>query len=106
MDDKKGQPVEKIKFPCPKCSTPLFRSKKEGKDPIWFCPNRETDCKVFLPELNKKPLLEVYSCPQCASDLRRINGANGYFWGCTNYKNGCSATYPDQKGKPKFEVKK
>ena len=106
MDDKKGQPVEKIKYPCPKCSTPLFRSKKEGKDPIWFCPNRETDCKVFLPEVNKKPLLEVYSCPQCASDLRRINGANGYFWGCTNYKNGCSATYPDQKGKPKFEVKK
>ena len=106
MNDNKGQPIEKIKYPCPKCSTPLFRSKKEGKDPIWFCPNRETDCKVFLPELNKKPLLAVYSCPQCDSDLRRISGANGYFWGCTNYKNGCSATYPDQKGKPKFEVKK
>ena len=106
MNDNKGQPIEKIKYPCPKCSTPLFRSKKEGKDPIWFCPNRETDCKVFLLELNKKPLLAVYSCPQCDSDLRRISGANGYFWGCTNYKNGCSATYPDQKGKPKFEVKK
>lgn len=106
MNDNKNQPVEKIKYPCPKCSTPLLRSKKDGKDPIWFCPNRESDCKVFLPELSKKPILTIFSCPKCDSELRRIKGSKGYFWGCSNYKNGCDATYKDDKGKPNLESKK
>jgi len=39
-------------------------------------------------------------CPRCREgQLRRINGKNGAFWGCTNYPH-CTATYDDIKGKP------
>ncbi len=39
-------------------------------------------------------------CPRCREGrLRRINGKNGAFWGCTNYPH-CTATYDDIKGKP------
>jgi DNA topoisomerase-3 len=39
-------------------------------------------------------------CPRCREgNLRRINGKNGAFWGCTNYPH-CTATYDDIKGKP------
>ena len=39
-------------------------------------------------------------CPHCRDGrLRRINGRNGYFWGCSNYPH-CTATYDDEKGHP------
>ncbi|MGN0941473.1 MAG: DNA topoisomerase 3 [Selenomonadaceae bacterium] len=39
-------------------------------------------------------------CPHCREGhLRRINGRNGYFWGCTNYPR-CTATYDDNNGSP------
>ena len=39
-------------------------------------------------------------CPRCREgQLRRINGKNGAFWGCTNYPH-CTATFDDDKGKP------
>ena len=39
-------------------------------------------------------------CPRCREGkLRRINGKNGAFWGCTNYPH-CTATFDDDKGKP------
>ncbi|MDV7561163.1 type I DNA topoisomerase [Acinetobacter baumannii] len=105
MDDKKGAPVEKPIFPCPKCSTPLFRAKKATGDFVWVCPNKETECKVFFSDVNKKPLLEKYNCPKCKNELRRLNGENGHFWGCSNYKNGCKTSFPDKRGKPDFEPK-
>ena len=41
-----------------------------------------------------------YLCPRCREGrLRRINGKNGAFWGCTNYPQ-CTATFDDDKGKP------
>ena len=41
-----------------------------------------------------------YLCPRCREGrLRRIQGKNGSFWGCTNYPQ-CTATFDDQRGKP------
>ena len=43
---------------------------------------------------------EAYLCPRCREGhLRKINGKNGAFWGCSNYPH-CTATFDDAKGKP------
>lgn len=105
MDDNKGLPEERKIYPCPKCSTALFRAKKATGEYIWVCPNKETDCKVFLSDANKKPVLEKFNCPKCSNELNRIKGENGYFWGCSNYKNGCKTSFDDKRGKPIFEAK-
>lgn len=42
-------------------------------------------------------------CPVCkVGELRRRKGANGAFWGCTRYSEGCKASYDDARGKPRF----
>ena len=41
-------------------------------------------------------------CPRCKEGrLRRVNGRNGPFWGCTNYPR-CTATFDDEGGKPRL----
>lgn len=37
-------------------------------------------------------------CPSCKSNLRRIKGSKGYFWGCSNRE--CGFTCEDDKSKP------
>ncbi|MBQ3970671.1 MAG: topoisomerase DNA-binding C4 zinc finger domain-containing protein, partial [Selenomonadaceae bacterium] len=38
--------------------------------------------------------------PKCREgNLRRINGRNGAFWGCSNYPR-CTATFDDGKDGP------
>lgn len=40
-------------------------------------------------------------CPVCgAGQLRRIKGTKGYFWGCSAYREGCKASFDDNRGKP------
>jgi DNA topoisomerase-3 len=40
-------------------------------------------------------------CPACGQgQLRRIKGKTGYFWGCSRFRDGCQATFPDRAGKP------
>ncbi|WP_017169014.1 DNA topoisomerase, partial [Xanthomonas phaseoli] len=40
-------------------------------------------------------------CPTCKEGrLRRIHGSKGYFWGCSRYREGCKATFPDKRGAP------
>ncbi|HGU0911784.1 TPA: DNA topoisomerase III, partial [Escherichia coli] len=42
-------------------------------------------------------------CPACGNGvLRRIKGANGFFWGCSGYP-GCKTSFPDKDGKPLTE---
>lgn len=40
-----------------------------------------------------------HACPDCDKGLRRIKGANGFFWGCTGYPE-CKTSLPDSRGKP------
>ena len=43
---------------------------------------------------------QQYLCPRCREGhLRRIQGRNGVFWGCSSYPH-CTATFDDEKGKP------
>lgn len=42
-------------------------------------------------------------CPVCKQGaLRRRKGANGFFWGCSRWQEGCATTFPDNRGKPAF----
>ena len=34
--------------------------------------------------------------------LRRRKGTKGFFWGCSRWQEGCSTTFPDNRGKPAF----
>ena len=44
--------------------------------------------------------MPVTVCPTCnEGHLRRVQGSNGPFWGCSRYSEGCKATYPDKGGK-------
>ncbi|BAU77416.1 type I DNA topoisomerase [Metapseudomonas furukawaii] len=48
----------------------------------------------------QKPASE-HLCPQCQKPLRLIRkSANGPFWGCTGYQEGCKASFEDKGGKP------
>lgn len=40
-----------------------------------------------------------HPCPDCGKGLRRLKGANGFFWGCKGYPE-CKTSLPDAKGKP------
>ncbi|HIC3890354.1 TPA: DNA topoisomerase 3, partial [Campylobacter jejuni] len=45
-------------------------------------------------------------CPQCNKGfLTKRKGKYGNFWGCSEFKQGCKAIYPDNKGTPNFETK-
>ncbi|MCR5176743.1 MAG: DNA topoisomerase 3 [Anaerovibrio sp.] len=47
---------------------------------------------------------DKYLCPKCREgSLRKINGRNGAFWGCTNYPR-CTATFDDEKNAPVLNV--
>lgn len=48
------------------------------------------------------PAAPKIQCPQCKEgELKKRKGANGVFWGCTRYKDGCKATFEDYRGKPR-----
>ncbi len=45
--------------------------------------------------------IEGVTCPVCKTGvLRLIKGAKGAFWGCSNYNNGCKASFSDEHGQP------
>jgi DNA topoisomerase-3 len=50
----------------------------------------------------KLPPAVKIQCPACKiGDLKKRKGANGVFWGCSRYNDGCKASYDDYRGKPK-----
>ncbi len=43
---------------------------------------------------------KTYPCPECEDgQLSRRKGKYGFFWGCSNYRNGCQCMRPDNNGK-------
>ena len=54
------------------------------------------------------PVVPGVPCPKCKSGLLRPRqGEKGPFWGCSNFtvEPKCSASYPDQDGRPNFQMK-
>lgn len=54
-----------------------------------------------LGTLDSAKIDAAYPCPECGKPMQRRKGSNGYFWGCSGFRdNGCKITLPDERGKP------
>lgn len=45
---------------------------------------------------------KIYACTSCGSNLRKIQGKDAFFWGCTAYP-ACKKTYKNGRDKPVLE---
>lgn len=97
------------RFPCPECGSAMRRIvSKTGH--FWGCSSYPT-CNATQPDLDGKPSAKEapkdsgHACPLCSKPLvrRTKKGKDGYdFWGCSGFKDGCRANYPNKRNKPDF----
>jgi ssDNA-binding Zn-finger/Zn-ribbon topoisomerase 1 len=110
--DEHGEP-----YPCPECQKGYMRRIKGKNGYFWGCSEYRSGCKCTASDKNGKPCFEQkkeeyptdkfgkpYPCQKCGQPLRRISKKDGtYFWGCSNYSNGCRFTAADNDGEPTFK---
>lgn len=107
---------------CPKCQSNLRRlesKNKKGKF-YWGCVNWQ-NCDIgFINDENGKPnfnnsskeIDKTYKCPKCQNGfLQKKKGISKsgreYFWyGCSQWKNGCDFSCLEKDGQPNFESSK
>lgn len=97
-------------YPCTECGKPMRRVAKGAHGAFWGCTGHP-ECKHTLPDAKGKPgkkkeiKLSEFNCQQCGKALihRYKKGKSGYdFWGCSGFRDGCKATYPNKENKPAF----
>lgn len=101
-----------ITHQCPDCKKEDLRLIKGANGPFWACKGYPA-CNATFPDANGKPgqrkvaVVSDYKCLKCGKPLRHNvkKGKTGFnFWGCSGFKEGCKATYPNLKGdKPDFD---
>lgn len=99
------------RFPCPDCGNAMRRiNGKSGH--FWGCSNYPA-CNATRPDENGAPGEQAppkdsgHPCPLCTKPLvrRTKKGKEGYdFWGCSGFKDGCRANYPNKRNKPDFNA--
>ncbi|MCR6580348.1 DNA topoisomerase 3 [Campylobacter insulaenigrae] len=103
----------KEKISCPQCNKGYLIKHKGKYGNFWGCSEYKEGCKATYTDNKGKPDLETkksnndttYKCPQCNKGyLQRIKSKNSknYFWGCSEYKEGCKAIFYDDNQKPKI----
>ncbi|QBL12748.1 DNA topoisomerase [Campylobacter helveticus] len=103
------------KISCPKCKEGYLR-ELDGKFGKFFsCSAYKEGCDFKAKSVNGKPDLSPkqeikpseYSCPQCQKGflVRREskNQKGSFFYGCSEFKNGCRFLCLEENGKPKIE---
>ena len=95
------------RFPCPECGSAMRRIPgKSGH--FWGC-SGYPGCSVTKPDKDGQPGEKEtpkdsgHACPACGKPLLRHTkkGKEGYdFWGCSGFKSGCKATFPNKRNKP------
>lgn len=100
-------------YPCPECKEGHLRKLKGKSGVFWGCSNYKSGCKCTRPDANGKPgeqqtkqsINTDHPCPECGKGyLQRYPSKkkkNTFWWGCSEYKNGCTYTTIDNVGKPK-----
>ncbi|OCS21497.1 hypothetical protein CFVI97532_09465 [Campylobacter fetus subsp. venerealis cfvi97/532] len=87
---------------------------KTGKDYFWWgCSEWKNGCDFKCFDDNGKPnfdnktkeIDQTHKCPQCNKGfLQRMKNKKGnWWWGCSEFKQGCKAMYYDDNGKPKIQ---
>lgn len=109
---------EKETYQCPKCQKGFLQKKKSvgktGKDYFWWgCSEWKNGCDFKCFDDNGKPnfdnktkeIDQTHKCPQCNKGfLQRMKNKKGnWWWGCSEFKQGCKAMYYDDNGKPKIQ---
>lgn len=102
-------------YQCPKCQSNLRRLESKNKKGqfYWGCANYK-NCNIgFINDDNGKPnfdnkskeIDQTHKCPQCNKGfLQRMKNKKGnWWWGCSEFKQGCKAMYYDDNGKPKIQ---
>ena len=101
---------------CPQCNLGFLKrmkSVKEKKVTYWWgCSNYSNGCKAFYFDKDEKPQFEKiekkveevseHKCPTCENGdlIRRKTDKGLFWWGCSNYKDGCKTMFYDKDGKP------
>ncbi|WP_096024414.1 DNA topoisomerase 3 [Campylobacter lanienae] len=109
---------EKETYQCPKCQSPLRRleaKNKKGKF-YWGCANYK-NCNIgFINDDNGKPnfdnkpkeIDQTHKCPKCQKGFLQKQksvgktGKDYFWWGCSEWKNGCDFKCFDDNGKPRI----
>ncbi|EKS1209483.1 DNA topoisomerase 3 [Campylobacter jejuni] len=103
----------KPKIQCPQCNKGFLTKRKGKYGNFWGCSEFKQCCKAIYPDNKGTPNFETkqasndttHKCPQCNKGfLQRIKSKNGnsWWWGCSEFKQGCKAMYYDDNGKPKI----
>ncbi|EPV9394194.1 TPA: DNA topoisomerase 3 [Campylobacter coli] len=103
----------KPKIQCPQCNKGFLTKRKGKYGNFWGCSEYMEGCKAIYPDNKGTPNFETkqasndttHKCPQCNKGfLQRIKSKNGnsWWWGCSEFKQGCKAMYYDDNGKPKI----
>lgn len=110
--DRDGIAVKANMVPCPKCGAALRRISA-GKNPFWACTADKEVCGHTMNDMKGKPVeraqpSELHKCMVCSRGLvrREARTRGAYFWGCSGFKEGCTQSYPDIKGKPNYGAKR
>jgi DNA topoisomerase-3 len=98
--DKNGEPdlTPKEAISCPVCQQGTLRLNKKLN--FWGC-NKFPECKATFQDKNGKP--QIILCPQCKKGYLKRSEKDKKRWYCSGYKEGCSASYEDNKGRPKIK---
>lgn len=99
-------------YPCLECETGQLRKLKGKNGAFWGCSNYQAGCKCTRPDDKGKPgapqnksMRTEYLCPECKKGyLQRYPSKkkkNAFWWGCSEYRSGCTYTTFDNAGKPK-----
>lgn len=107
--DVNGKPVardegKKTGHACQACNKGDLVLKQSQHGPYYQCSHDK--CRKFFNQIDGAP--EPYvPCPKCKKGhMSRRKGKDGFFWGCTEYRNGCRSTAPDKDGRPDFSAAK
>ncbi|ECL7730349.1 DNA topoisomerase III, partial [Campylobacter jejuni] len=94
----------KPKIQCPQCNKGFLTKRKGKYGNFWGCSEFKQGCKAIYPDNKGTPNFETkqasndttHKCPQCNKGfLQRIKSKNGnsWWWGCSEFKQGCKAMY-------------
>ena len=102
----------KPKIQCPQCNKGFLTKKKGKYGDFWGCSEYQEGCKAIYPDNKGTPNFETkqanndttHKCPQCNKGfLQRMKNKKGnWWWGCSEWKNGCDFKCFDDNGKPKI----